>query len=30
MGCKDEAEKVLCIERTTKQWKSDDKEWVHD
>lgn len=30
MGCKDEAEKVLCIERTTKRWKSDDKEWVHD
>lgn len=28
MGCKDEAEKVLCIERTTKQWKSDDKEWM--
>lgn len=30
MGCKDEAEKVLCIERITKQWKNDDKEWVHD
>lgn len=27
MGCKDEAEKVLYIERTTKQWKNDDKEW---